>query len=74
MAIVSCNFGFIGISAVILIAVGYIFLVTQTVQLIRGKIADANSTSVLAAIHLVAFVVSLLVITVFIAFYYGTKF
>lgn len=74
MGIASRNFGFIGIGIIILVAIGYAFLVIRTIRLIRGKIIDTNSISVLTAIHLVAFLVSIFVIAVFIAFYYGTKF
>jgi|GEM_PF-6844033 len=74
IGIVAFSFGVVGIGITVLLAVGYVFLVIRTVQLIKGELINEDSISTLTAIHLVAFVVSILAITVFSAFYYGTSF
>jgi len=74
IGIVVFSFGVVGIGIVALLAVGYALLVMRTAQLVKGKITDEDSISTLTAIHLVVFIVSILVIAIFLAFYYGTRF
>jgi hypothetical protein len=74
VGIIALSFGVAGITVIALLAAGYTLLVMRTSQLIKGKLTDEGSISTLTAIHLVIFVVSMMIIAVFLAFYYGTTF
>jgi hypothetical protein len=74
IGIVALSFEVVGISIVALLAVGFTLLVIRTVRLIKGRLTDEDSISTLTAIHLVAFIISILVIGIFLAFFYGTRF